>query len=105
MAEYRFPLANSILVDHIPRFELTSPCELASLAGNTDCCVRILTTQRICPQPHFRDRTRVVMAPKEHRMPKWVPIVLALALASAAPLEAADVGSTELVRQCKYPRH
>jgi len=37
-------------------------------------------------------------------MPKWVPIVLALALASAAPLEAADVGSTELVRQCKYPR-
>jgi hypothetical protein len=44
------------------------------------------------------------MAPKEHRMSKWAPIVLALALASAAPLEAADVGSTELVRQCKYPR-
>jgi hypothetical protein len=44
------------------------------------------------------------MAPKEHRMPKWAPVVLALALASAAPLEAADVGSTELVRQCKYPR-
>jgi hypothetical protein len=37
-------------------------------------------------------------------MPKWAPIVLALALASAAPLEAAEVGSTELVRQCKYPR-
>jgi len=37
-------------------------------------------------------------------MPKWVPIVLAFALASAAPLEAADIGSTELVRQCKYPR-
>jgi hypothetical protein len=37
-------------------------------------------------------------------MPKWAPIVLALALASATPLEAAEVGSTELVRQCKYPR-
>ena len=35
-------------------------------------------------------------------MPKWASIVLALTLASAAPLEAADVGSTELVRQCKY---
>jgi hypothetical protein len=37
-------------------------------------------------------------------MPKWASIVLALTLASAAPLEAAEVGSTELVRQCKYPR-
>jgi hypothetical protein len=44
------------------------------------------------------------MAAKEHRMPKWAPVVLALALASAASLEAAEVGSTELVRQCKYPR-
>jgi len=34
------------------------------------------------------------MAPKEHRMPKWASIVLAFALASAAPLEAADIGST-----------
>ena len=31
-------------------------------------------------------------------------VVLALALASAAPLQAAEVGSTELIRQCKYPR-
>ena len=98
MAEYRFPLANPILVDAVPGFELNSPREFASLAGNTACCVRILTTQRICPQPHFRDRTRVVMAPKEHRMPKWVPIVLALALASAAPPEAADVGSKRSMR-------
>ena len=37
-------------------------------------------------------------------MRKWASIVLAFALASAAPLEAADIGSTELVRQCKYPR-
>ena len=37
-------------------------------------------------------------------MPKGVAIVLALALASAVPLQAAEVGSTELIRQCKYPR-
>ncbi len=37
-------------------------------------------------------------------MPTGVAVVLALALASAAPLKAAEVGSTELIRQCKYPR-
>jgi hypothetical protein len=37
-------------------------------------------------------------------MTKWAAIVLALALASAAPLQAAEGGSTELIRQCKYPR-
>ena len=30
--------------------------------------------------------------------------MLAFVLASAPPLQAADVGSTELGRQCKYPR-
>ena len=37
-------------------------------------------------------------------MPKWAAITLAFVLASAPPLQAAEVGSTELVRQCKYPR-
>ena len=37
-------------------------------------------------------------------MPKWAAIMLAFVLASAPPLQAAEVGSTELVRQCKYPR-
>ena len=37
-------------------------------------------------------------------MPKWAAIILAFVLASALPLQAAEVGSTELVRQCKYPR-
>ena len=37
-------------------------------------------------------------------MPRWVATVLAVALASAAPLEAAEDGSAELIRQCKNPR-
>jgi len=37
-------------------------------------------------------------------MPKWAAIMLAFVLASPPPLQAAEGGSTELVRQCKYPR-
>ena len=37
-------------------------------------------------------------------MLKWAAIMLAFVLASAPPVQAAEVGSTELVRQCKYPR-
>ena len=37
-------------------------------------------------------------------MPKWAAIILAFMLASAPTLQAAEVGSTEFVRQCKYPR-
>ena len=37
-------------------------------------------------------------------MPKGGAVVLALALVWAAPLQAAEVGSTDLIRQCKYPR-
>lgn len=37
-------------------------------------------------------------------MPTGGAVVLASALASAAPLKAAEVGSTDLIRQCKYPR-
>src|SRR4029079_3210027 len=40
----------------------------------------------------------------EQRMPKWAAIILAFGLTSATPLQAAEVGSTDLVRQCKYPR-